>query len=124
VLRDRNGRALSATQINWGEMVRWSDSASSRQIEARRQTDPAYREFYLANLKKEMDQPIDGATIEPTIGPAPYVDDAERRRLIQFARDFNTLSTRDAKNKFLVVYNPDCETFSKDFDQCCKLRLL
>jgi hypothetical protein len=124
VPRDRHGRALSAAQIAWGEMVRWSDSASSKQIEERRQTDPAYRQFFLTNLKNEMNQPIDGAAIEPTLGPAPYVDEAERKRLIQFARDFNTLSTRDAKNKFLVVYNPDCKTFSKDFDQCCKLRLL
>jgi hypothetical protein len=124
VPRDRNGKSLTEAQIKWGEMIRWSEAASSRDIRLRRENDPTYREFYLKNLKTEMTQPIDGAIVEPTIGRAPYVDEAELKRLKQFARDFNLLPTSDAKNRFKAAFNADHETFAKDFDTCCKLQLL
>ena len=51
---DRNGRVLSAAQVAWGEMTRWSQTASSREIEDRRRTDPAYASFHRKNLEREM----------------------------------------------------------------------
>src|SRR5882724_6569661 len=50
VPRDRNGNPLSASQIAWGEMTRWSQTASSQQIADRRRADPAFEGFYKTNL--------------------------------------------------------------------------
>ncbi len=50
---DRNGNPLSASQIAWGEMTRWSQTASSKQIADRRRVDPAFESFYKTNLRRE-----------------------------------------------------------------------
>jgi len=57
---DRNGRPLSAAQIAWGEMERWSDAASMQQVRERKRTDPAYANFVRTNFEREMDQEISG----------------------------------------------------------------
>src|SRR6267143_5507682 len=52
VPKDKNGNVLSESQIAWGEMTRWSQTASSRQIEDRRRIDPAFESFYKTNLRR------------------------------------------------------------------------
>jgi hypothetical protein len=53
VLRDKNGKPLSQSQIAWGEMARWSQQASSQDIRERRRTDPAFASFYRLNIERE-----------------------------------------------------------------------
>jgi hypothetical protein len=52
---DRNGRPLSASQIAWGEMARWSETASQSQRKERMRTDPAYRNFVEKNRAREFE---------------------------------------------------------------------
>src|SRR5690242_12666708 len=57
---DRNGRPLSASQIAFGEMSRFSETATSAQIKERKRVDPAYLRFVQHSLREQMNQPVDG----------------------------------------------------------------
>jgi hypothetical protein len=57
----KNGKLLTPEQIAWGEMSRFATEATSDQIRQRKNTDHKFREFIQTNLRREMDQPVDGA---------------------------------------------------------------
>jgi len=64
VPRDKNGQPLSSAQLAWGEMTRWSLTASSREIAERRRCDPAYASFYRKNLERETNVPVGDAVTD------------------------------------------------------------
>src|SRR5258708_5038162 len=42
---DKNNRPLSQAQISWGEMARWTETATPGQIQVRERTDKAFASF-------------------------------------------------------------------------------
>lgn len=84
--RDRKGRLLSESQIEWGEMTRWADEHSAEECRQRARSDPKFAQFRHTNLVREMNAaPIDGAVPEPITHEATA---AERQELEEFARAF------------------------------------
>ena len=54
--RDALGRIMSRKALRWKEWTDWVNSpdVSSRQIEALKNSNPEFREFYVASLRKEI----------------------------------------------------------------------
>lgn len=126
VPRDRNGRPLSPAQVAWGEMARFANFKSMREINERKRVDPAFANFIQTNLRREMAVEIDGAVVpegEHT-GNVPRVSPSERERLVRFAQEFNALPASEARKKMLAGFNPQHEEFQADFEKCRALRLL
>jgi hypothetical protein len=57
---DKNNRPLTPAQISWGEMTRWTDTATPSQIQKRCREDRVYASFYAK--KRERDA---AATVPP-----------------------------------------------------------
>jgi hypothetical protein len=108
---DKNGKKLTQSQIQWGEMVRWSQAASSAQIKERVRTDEAYAKFHRANLRKEMDQPVgdDVTLLNPhimTAGISPTSTAMKNEHLVAFANRYRQMSAEDVRKAKRLDYNP------------------
>jgi hypothetical protein len=58
---DKNGRKLSASQIQWGEFTRWSETASTSERKERQRKDPAYAAFVQKQWGLRLNEnPVDG----------------------------------------------------------------
>lgn len=127
---DRNGRTLAPHQIAWGEMVRWSNAASSAAIKERVRTDEAYAKFHRANLRKEMDQPVgdDVTLLNPHImrdGIAPTSTAMKNERLVAFANRYRQMSSEEVRKAKRLDYNPlTARQFIKDEEACIDQNLI
>jgi len=126
---DKNGRPLSAAQIQWGEFSRWSAAASSAQVKERVRTDEAYAKFVRTNLRNEMDQPIDGdvrGPLNPSLEvKSPTQAALKNERLVAFAEKFRRMSASDARKAGRADINPATwSQFQKDTEDCIRLGLL
>lgn len=110
VPKDKNGRQLSASQIAWGEMARWSQTASSEQIKERRKTDPAFANFYRKNLEREIAGVGDAAVdLNAPVSLATKVSDDLKAFTEQYRRtpvaEVRRLSRADSNPNGYVAYN-------------------
>lgn len=69
VPRDRNGKALSPSQLEWREFAIWANDpkTSTREINEKRKTNASFAKFYRESLRAELVTEIDGAVV-PTTG--------------------------------------------------------
>jgi hypothetical protein len=117
VPRDRNGNPLSASQIAWGEMTRWSQTASSKQIADRRRVDPAFESFYKTNLRREA-QGTESTQFR-LAGQQPSKPDVSgvSPELIAFADEFRRTSMDEVRRRKSQTLNPlSWEKYQKDLD--------
>lgn len=65
VPRDRNGKPLSASQIEWRQFAAWANDpmTSSAMIKERRRSSPSFNKFYTESLKREFQQVGDAAPV-------------------------------------------------------------
>jgi hypothetical protein len=63
--RGKDGRYLTEAQVAWGEMLRFSQAASAREVEARKKVDPAYAKFVAHQLRLEMKSTPIGDAVTP-----------------------------------------------------------
>jgi hypothetical protein len=65
VPRDRNGKPLSASQLEWRQFAIWANDpkTSSAMIAERRRTSASFNKFYVESLKREFQQVGDAAEI-------------------------------------------------------------
>jgi hypothetical protein len=125
---DRNGKKLSASQIAWGEMVRWSETSTSAQRAERRRTDPAYARFYHTNLLRSLDGVGDSLVdTNPHLLPqdAPTKAALKDDRLVEFARRYNSMSSAAVRSACSRAVNPlTADRFIKDMDDAIRLNLI
>jgi hypothetical protein len=117
VPRDRNGNPLSASQIAWGEMTRWSQTASSKQIADRRRVDPAFESFYKTNLRREA-QGTESTQFR-LAGQQPSKPDVSgvSPELVAFADEFRRTSMDEVRLRKSPTLNPlGWEKYQKDLD--------
>jgi hypothetical protein len=71
--RDRNGRLMSPKAIQWQQWEQWTNNpeTSMRQIEALKNANPEFREFYVASLRKEISSTEVGDSVENLLEPQP-----------------------------------------------------
>jgi hypothetical protein len=128
VPRDRNGRPLSTAQIAWGEMTRWAEAASSRDIAERRRSDPAFAKFYLACLKQEMNVEIDGDVrpFNPHMKQKqPSQAAMHDQKLIEFASRWRSLSAEEIRKSRRFDTSPlTAQTFLDQESACIKAGLI
>jgi hypothetical protein len=117
---------MTDAQIKWSEYRIFSETHSMDDVRSRVRSDADFASFVRKNYEREFEQVGDAATILGTTveGRVPTVSAQERNRLIQFATVFNALPASEAKKQFLVAFNPQHQTFAKDFEICRQLRLL
>jgi hypothetical protein len=79
VPRNRNGKALTPSQLEWREFAAWAKDpkTSSAMIKERRRSSPSFNKFYVESLKREFQSVGDAA---PTSDGA-YRGSSVRNRL-------------------------------------------
>jgi len=115
VVRDKNGKPLSQSQIAWGEMARWSQQASSQEIKERRRMDPAFASFYRLNIEREARE------TESTQFQLAGQPGANNRRkvtpeLISFAEEYRRTPTAEVRKRRNPVFNLSAEQYNKNFE--------
>jgi hypothetical protein len=124
----RNGKPLSASQIAWGEMTRWSESATSAQIAERRRTDPAFASFYHTNLVRSFEEVGDGVVEQnPHLlsQAAPTTAALKDERLVAFARRYSAMSSAEVRAARSKAINPlSADQFEKDLNEAIRLNLI
>jgi len=125
VPRDRNGNPLSASQIAWGEMTHWSQTASSKQIADRRRVDPAFESFYKTNLRREA-QGTESTQFR-LAGQQPSKPDvtSASQELLNFADEFRRTSMDEVRRRKSPTLNPSgWEKYQKDLDAALAVGLI
>ena len=94
--RDRNGKLLTESQIAWGEMARFAETASSDAIRQRKNVDGKFREFIATNLRREMQGEIGDAV---TPAGQPTTKARVSNELTDFAFKYNRESIANLRPK-------------------------
>jgi hypothetical protein len=111
---DRNGRPLSASQIAWGEMARWSQQASSQDIRERRRTDPAFASFYRLNIEREARQT---ESTQFAVAGQPTGQSTASERLQRFSKLYRELPTDRLKPRGgYIVLSDEFRLTKSQFD--------
>jgi hypothetical protein len=111
---DRNGRPLSASQIAWGEMARWSQQASSQDIRERRRTDPAFASFYRLNIERETRQT---ESTQFALAGLPTAQSTASEKLQHFAKLYRELPTDRLKPRGgYIVLSDEFRLTKSQFD--------
>jgi hypothetical protein len=111
---DRNGRPLSASQIAWGEMARWSQQAVSQHIRERRRTDPAFASFYRLNIEREARQT---ESTQFAVAGQPTGQSRASERLQRFAKLYRELPTDRLKPRGgYIVLSDEFRLTKSQFD--------
>ncbi len=120
---DRNGRPLSASQLAWGEMTRWSQTASSRQIEDRRRIDPAFASFYHKNLERESAGGV-GDAVE-NLNQRQQVSASPAEELVAFAAEYHKTPTEKLRQLKRFDTNPyGAAKWNQMFEACVSAGLI
>jgi hypothetical protein len=116
---DRNGRPLSQSQIAFGEMTRWSQTATTAQVDERKRKDPAYLRFVQSSLRKEMDQGVGDSVMSqnPHLEQqAPPTKSAlNNSEIIEFVKRYTSMSSNECRAARSKAQNPF--GFQKFIDQ-------
>jgi hypothetical protein len=124
----RNGKPLSASQILWSQMTRWSETATSAEIAERRRTDPAFASFYHTNLVRSFDGVADSVVEQnPHLLPqgAPTMAALKDERLVSFARKYKSMSSAEVRAARSKAINPlSASQFEKDLNDAIRLNLV
>lgn len=126
---DRNGRPLTQAQLDWSEMTAFTNERSMKEINDRKRVDPKFLAYIQTNLRRQMDQPIDGDA-RPTNphleqNAAPTKAAMKDERLVKFASDYRKAPTAEIKKLKRLDTNPLGATqFNKDEADCFRLGLL
>jgi hypothetical protein len=95
--RDRNGKLLTESQIAWGEMARFAETASADAIRQRKNVDGKFRDFIATNLRREMqEQPVGDAV---TTAGQPTAKARASKELTDFAFKYNRESIANLRPK-------------------------
>lgn len=126
---DRNGRPLTQAQIDWAEMAAFANERPMREINERKRIDPKFRTFIQTNLRRDMQQEIDGdvTPFNPHLKPQapPSVSALENERLVEFARQWKLMPADTIRKAKRQDTNPlGAAQFEKDEADCFRLRLL
>ncbi len=86
--RDKNGKALTESQLRYQEYRVWSEQASSAEVNMRKQSDPGYASYVRKALQAEMSstQVGDGVTPEGQVTVARNTNPAQS--LLDFASKY------------------------------------
>ena len=105
--RDRNGKALTQSQLEWGEMTRFANESSMDAIRQRKYVDPKFRSFVETNMRREFaEQPVADGVENLNANRTPQARGvAEDVRA--FATRYRTMSVADAKKLLSPGINPD-----------------
>ena len=117
VLRDKNGNALSPSQIAWSEYRTFSESHSSADCKARARTDAGYGSFYRKNLEREA-QGTESTQFR-LAGQQPSKPDVTgvSQELLNFADGFRRTSMDEVRRRKSPTLNPlGWEKYQKDLD--------
>ena len=124
----RNGKPLTASQIAWGEMARWSQTATSAQIAERRRTDPAYASFYHNNLVRSFEGVGDGVVEQnPHLLPqsSPTTAALNDDKLVAFAKRYNSMAAAEVRAARSKAINPlSADQFEKNLNDAIRLNLI
>ena len=114
--RGRDGRFLSDSQIAWGEMARWSETASSKEITERRRTDPAYAAFYRKNMEREMGGGVGDAVQNLNARPEEPKSKVTPE-LLSWVAEYNRSSAEQVRKQKRADFNPlGHEQYNKNFE--------
>jgi hypothetical protein len=92
--RGRDGRILTESQIAWGEMSRFAETASMVDINRRKASDPAFANFVRKSLEREMSQQIGDAV---TPAGEPTTKTRANQELSEFAHKYNQEPSENLK---------------------------
>ena len=126
---DKNGRPLTQAQIKWSEMTQFANEHSMREINERKRIDPVFADFIRTNLRRDMQQEIDGDA-RPTNphleqNATPTKAAMKDERLVKFASDYRKAPTAEIRKLKRSDTNPLGATqFNKDEADCLRLGLL
>jgi hypothetical protein len=127
---DRNGRALSQSQIAFGEMTRWSQKATTAEVNDRKRRDPAYLRFVQSSLRKEMTEEGVGDSVmeqNPHLEQqAPPIQSAlNNAEIVEFVKKYNSMSADECRAARSKAQNPfGFQRFIDKTEEAIRLRLL
>ena len=126
--RDRNGKALTQSQLAWGEMTKFANESSMDAIRQRKYVDPKFRSFVETNMRREFaEQPVADGVENLNANRTPQARGvAEDVRA--FATRYRTMSVADAKKLLSPGMNPDGPDAARKanalFDAACAANLI
>ena len=126
---DKNGRPLTPAQISWSEMTTFANEHSMREINERKRVDPVFADFIRTNLRRDMQQEIDGdvRATNPHIEQIapPSASAMKNERLVDFATRWRSMTAEAIRKAKRFDINPlTAQAFIDDEAQAIKLRLL
>lgn len=92
--RDKNGKLLSQSQLDWSEMTKFVETHSVAECRNRARSDKQFAHFLETNLRREM------GGISDSTGVAPLPPDAQ---LVAFARKYQVEAVQNLKPRNGVV---------------------
>lgn len=117
---DKNGRALSESQIRWSEYRQFAEAHSSKECRERARSDAGFASFVRKNLEREMAEA--GGMGETASAPTTAEATPELR---QFAADYQGLQSSEVRRLLRSDCNPlGCQQFRKDRDAAIAAGLL
>ena len=101
--RGHDGKLLTQSQVAWGEMSRFAETASMAEINRRKATDPEFANFVRKNLEREMNEQPVGDAVTPA--GTPVKTSKANNELVEFVRRYHSTPTDQLKPKggFVVV---------------------
>jgi hypothetical protein len=98
--RGRDGKILTDAQLKWQEYRTWSETASSSEVNLRKQSDSGYAAYVRKALQAEMSQEI-GDRVIPAGEPTTKA--RVNQELTEFARKYNQEPSQNLKPRGGVV---------------------
>jgi hypothetical protein len=95
--RDKNGKLLTPQQIQWSEYRQFAETASTAEVNRRKQTDAGFASFVRKNLQREMSQEIGDAVVPEGTSRLPRHD--ANSELVDFARKYSVEPVANLKPK-------------------------
>jgi hypothetical protein len=84
--RDKNGKALTESQLKWSSFRQFAEQASMAEINRRKASDPEFANFVRKNLEREMSQEVGDAV---TPAGSPTANKRANQDLVDFVRKYH-----------------------------------
>jgi hypothetical protein len=95
--RDKNGKLLTQTQLDWSEMTTFAQTATPDAIRQRKYVDGKFREFIQTNLRREMQEQPVGDAVTPAGQPTTKARASQE--LVDFTSKYNREPIANLKPK-------------------------
>lgn len=104
--RDRAGRALTESQLAWGEMTKFANESSMDAINQRKYVDPQFRAFMATNMRREMQEQVVADGVENLNANRTPQAESVPDDVRAYAVRYRTLSVSDARKELSPGMNP------------------